>query len=159
MTAVVAAVDGFLRDETRAWADRHAADVNWLPPGDTQAYWRLLAAEWHTPGDLLLIEHDVLPAPGVTEAMAACTRPWCSSPFRIANGWLPDGLGCVRLAARLKERHPDLMQRLGEMGGDGLPPKDWRRLDVRLSQLLRSLGYRPHLHRRSLHLHDYAVRP
>lgn len=156
MTAVVAAVEGFLKDETRAWADRHAADVAWLDR-DTEAYWRMLDREWRTPGDLTLVEHDVLPAPGVTGAMESCPRPWCSSPYRIENGqWLPDGLGCVKLAARLKERHPDLMARLGEMTGDGLPPKDWRRLDVRLSQLLRSLGYRPHAHRRSAHLHDYS---
>jgi hypothetical protein len=153
---VIPAVEGFLRDETRAWAEAHGAKVCWLDR-DTDAYWRCLAAEWPVPGDLLLIEHDMLPAPGVTAQMESCPRPWCSSPFMIENGtWLPDGLGCVKLAGRLKGRHPDLMAALGEMTGDGLPPKDWRRLDVRLSQLLRSHGYRPHLHRRSVHLHDYS---
>ena len=155
MTAVIPAVDGFLKPETRSWADRHGADVTWLDR-DTEAYWRFLAAEWATPGDLLVVEHDILPAPGVTARMESCPRPWCSSPYRIENGLLPDGLGCVKLAGRLKERHRDLMERLGEMTGDGLPSKDWRRLDVRLSQLLRSLGYRPHAHRRSVHLHDYT---
>lgn len=156
MAPVVAAVQGFLKDETRAWADRHGADVTWLDRDD-HAYWRFLDAGWRTPGDLLLIEHDMLPAPGVTTAMSACPRPWCTSPYQIGTGpWLLDGLGCAKLAGRLKDRHPDLTERLGEMTGDGLPPKDWRRLDVRLSQLLRSLGYRPHQHRRSLHLHDYG---
>ena len=42
MTAVVAAVEGFLKPETRAWADRHAADVAWLDR-DAEAYWRLSA--------------------------------------------------------------------------------------------------------------------
>lgn len=159
MTAVVPAVEGFLREETRAWVAVEGARVAWLER-DAEAYWRFLRGEWLAEdGDLLVVEHDVVPAPGVTGSMAACPRPWCSSPYRIANGWLPDGLGCVRLAGRLKERHPDLMERLGEMTGDGLPPKDWRRLDVRLSQLLKSLGYRPHLHKRSLHLHDYAAVP
>lgn len=156
MTVVVPAVEGFLKEETRAWAAGHRAEVIWLRPGDTASYWHLLRERWTEPGDLLVVEHDMIPAPGVTDDMEACRRPWCSSPYQIAGGtWLPDGLGCVKLAGRLKERHPDLMDRLGETGGDGLPPKDWRRLDVRLSQLLRSLGYRPHLHRRSLHLHDY----
>lgn len=159
MTAVVPAVEGFLKPETRSWADRHGADIAWLDR-DTEAYWRFLDAEWRAPGDLLVIEHDMIPAPGVTSAMLSCPRPWCSSQYQIANGtWLPDGLGCVKLAGRLKERHPGLMQQLGAMTGDGLPPKDWRRLDVRLSQLLRSLGYRPHLHRRSVHLHDYGDLP
>jgi hypothetical protein len=156
MNAFVPAVDGFLRPETRAWAEQHGAEVVWLRPGDPEAYWRFLHERWGLPGDLLIVEHDMEPAEGATAAMLACPRPWCSSPYRIENGqWLTDGLGCIRLAARLKTRHPDLMDRLGEMTGDGLPPKDWRRLDVRLAQLLRSLGYRPHTHRRSVHLHDY----
>lgn len=158
MTAVVPAAPGFLRDETRAWADRNAADITWLDP-DPESYWRLLAAEWATPGDLLIVEHDMLPAPGVTEAMTACLRPWCCSPYRIAHSWLDEGLGCVKLAARLKDRHPDLMARLGEVTGDGLPARDWHRLDVRLARLLRDLGYAPHRHRRSVHLHDYQARP
>lgn len=159
VTAVVAAVPGFLRDETRAWADLHAADITWLSR-DNEAYFRFLADEWCTvPGDLMLVEHDIVPAPGVTAQMESCPRPWCTSPFKIAHSWLPDGLGCVKLAARLKERHPDLMDRLGEMSGDGLPPRDWHRLDTRLASLLRGLGYRPHAHRRSLHLHDYGTRP
>jgi hypothetical protein len=147
-----------LDERTRAWAEANGARIAWLDP-DPEAYWRLLTAEWAAPGDLLLVEHDVEPADGVTEAMTACPRPWCSSPYRIAHSWLAEGLGCVRLAARLKARHPDLMARLGEVTGDGLPPRDWHRLDTRLSRLLREAGYRPHTHRRSLHLHDYEKRP
>jgi hypothetical protein len=158
VTPVVAAIPGMLHDQTRQWAEQHGARVAWLER-DSHAYWRLLHAEWTAPGDLLLIEHDMLPDGGVTDAMGACRRPWCTSPYRIAHSWLPDGLGCVKLAGRLKDRHPDLMDRLGEIADDGMPPKNWRRLDTRLSRLLRDLGYRPHCHRRSLHLHDYGWRP
>jgi hypothetical protein len=156
--AVVAAVSGMLHERTRAWADAHGARVAWLE-ADAEAYWRLLADEWAAPGDLLLVEHDIEPAPDVTAAMVACPRPWCSSPYRIAHSWLAEGLGCVKFSARLKARHPDLMTRLGEITGDGLPKRDWHRLDVRLARLLRGLGYTPHTHRRSLHLHDYGARP
>jgi hypothetical protein len=158
MPPVVAAVPGMLHERTRAWADAHGARVAWLA-ADAEAYWRLLADEWAASGDLVLVEHDIEPAPDVTAAMAACPRPWCGSPYRIAHCWLNEGLGCVKLSARLKARHPDLMTRLGEITGDGLPERDWHRLDVRLARLLRHLGYTPHTHRRSLHLHDYGARP
>lgn len=154
MGAVVAAAPGMLRDETRRWADAHDAWVCELE-ADAESYWRLLAREWNRPGDLALVEHDMVPAAGVTDAMAACPRPWCTSPYRIENSWLGEGLGCVKLAARLKTRHSDLMLRLGEIADDGSPAKDWHRLDTRLARLLRDRGYRPHTHRRSRHLHDY----
>lgn len=155
---VVAAAPGMLHNRTRAWAEQNGARIAHLEP-DPEAYWRLLEDEWRQPGDLILIEHDMLPAEGVTDAMATCRRSWCTSPYRIAHTWLDEGLGCVKLSARLKRRHPDLMHRLGEITGDGLPPKDWHRLDVRLARLLRDCGYAPHTHRRSIHLHDYGARP
>lgn len=157
-TPVIAAIPGMLQDATAAWAEKHGARLAWLEP-DPEAYWRLLAGQWTEPGDLILIEHDIVPADGVTDAMAACGRPWCTSPYRIAHSYLTEGLGCVKLAARLKHRHPDLMHRLGQVTGDGLPAKDWHRLDVRLAALLRGLGYAPHAHRRSTHLHDYRAQP
>jgi len=155
--AIVAAAPGMLHEATRRWAQAEGARICQLD-ADVEAYWRLLAAEWDRPGDLILIEHDMLPADGVTAAMGACARPWCTSPYRIEHTWLQDGLGCVKLAGRLKTRHPGLMGRLGDVDGDGSPAKDWHRLDTRLSQLLRTLGYRPHVHKRSLHLHDYDRR-
>lgn len=158
MPALVSAAPGMLHERTRAWAEQCGARIAWLDP-DAESYWRFLDEQWRQPGDLLLIEHDMLPAPGITESMTACPRPWCSSPYRIAHSWLTEGLGCVKLAARLKTRHPDLMTRLGQITGDGLPAKDWHRLDTRLAALLRGHGYAPHPHRRSVHLHDYGVRP
>jgi hypothetical protein len=146
-----------LHEQTRQWAVSYGARICHLET-DAEAYWRLLAQEWDAAGDMLLIEHDMLPADGVTDAMTDCRRPWCTSAYRIEHSWLADGLGCVKLAGRLKVRHPDLMIRLGEIAGDGLPAKDWHRLDTRLSRLLRDLGYRPHVHRRSQHLHDYRRR-
>lgn len=157
MAAVVAAAPGMLQEATCAWAERHNARIVYLD-ADSESYYRMLSEEWRQPGDLLLVEHDIVPADGVTDNMTACPRPWCSSPYRIAHTWLDEGLGCIKLAARLKQRHPDLMQRLGEIAGDGLPAKDWHRLDVRLARLLRNHGYAPHAHRRSLHLHDYGAR-
>lgn len=140
---------------TARWAQQHSARLFPLDPQDMEAYWRLLLVLWTVPGDLLVVEHDMIPAKGVTEAMTACKRPWCVSPYPVASTVVHESLGCTRFAARLKVRHPELMAALGKIGGDGLPAKDWRRLDVRLAALLRAYGYRAHQHRKSTHLHEY----
>lgn len=158
LAALVPYVSGMLHEQTRQWAKASGARLEELAT-DNEAYFRLLAAEWEAPGPLVVVEEDMLPAPGVTVAMLTCRRPWCVSSYRIAHSWLTEGLGCVKLAARLKTRHPDLMARLGQITGDGLPAKDWHRLDTRLAALLRGHGYAPHPHRRSVHLHDYGARP
>lgn len=160
MTVVVAAVPGMLEEPTRVWAAEHDARVEWLTPGDGSAYYRLFAAEWAAPGDLLIVEHDMLPAPGVTDAMLDCRRPWCVSPYQIANGhWLTEGLGCTKFGERVKTRYPSLAGILGGMSEGGVPARDWHRMDVRVARLMNDLGYRPHQHRRSQHLHDYTKRP
>lgn len=172
-------VDGMLHERTRDWwkAPRTSNDqLVWtvtLDATDDVAYWRWLVEEWTvtepdaferytvpvTP-DLLIVEQDMVPAPGVVDRMLDCPRPWCSSPYRIGSGiWLDEGLGCTKFAVRLKTRHPDLMQRVGDLDDDGQPAKTWRRLDTRIARLLRDLGYAPHRHARSEHLHDYARRP
>lgn len=132
-----------------------------LDPDDPAAYWRLLADIWEglpPKSNLTIVEQDIVPAPHVIAGMYYCRRPWCVSPYPITEQQVlaRESLGCTKFAARLHQRHPDLMRRLGEMDGDGLPAKDWRRLDVRLAKLLRSLGYAPHQHRRSQHMHDYT---
>lgn len=179
MTILVPYVEGMLHERTRAWwaeprsHEEQRPELADLPVSDDTAYWRLLAAYWRvtepiqhdlyeapTTPDLVVVEQDIVPAPGVVERMLACPRPWCASPYPISGGHLLDtGLGCTKFAARLKSRHLDFMDRVGLIDDDGLPAKNWRRLDVRIARTLRELGYRPHRHARSEHLHDYRARP
>jgi len=159
MPVIVPYVAEKLRPETKAWAEANHAQLIEIDVGDEIGYWRLLAEQWLAPGDLIIVEHDMLPAAGVTVEMEDCRRPWCSSPYPIGAGVathiLTRGLGVVKFAARLKDRHPDLLARVGEAGVDGVPLKHCWRLDTRLTDRLDLLGYRPHTHRRSQHLHDY----
>lgn len=172
-------VNGMLHERTRVWwesprtCDDQLAWLVELDAADDTAYWRWLADEWSvtepdlferytvpvTP-DLVIVEQDMVPAASVVDQMLKCARPWCVSPYQISSGmWLDEGLGCTKFAARLKTRHPDLMERVGEIDDDGQPAKTWRRLDTRIARLLRQLGYAPHRHARSEHLHDYGTRP
>jgi hypothetical protein len=145
-----------LRSETAIWARHHGATLVELDREDWTAYWRLLAHHWRAPGDLLLVEQDILPAPGVTTDMLACDHLWCSSPYWSVNRWLPDGLGCARFSEALKRSLPDALVHVGRMhDGDGAQGVWWL-LDHRLSGYLRSAGHEPHEHERSTHLHEYG---
>lgn len=179
VTILIPYVLGMLHDRTRAWwesprrGDEQLPCLAELPAGDDTAYWQLLADYWpetdpvqHDPyeapdvPDLVIVEQDIVPAPGVVEAMLGCDRPWCVSPYPIAHGRLLDeGLGCTKLGVQLKVQHPDLMERVGRIDDDGMPARDWHRLDTRIAHVLRELGYAPHRHGPSEHLHDYARRP
>lgn len=129
-----------------------------LDPADMSAYWRLLAACWRQPGELLIVEHDIGVAAGTLASFDACPEPWCAFGYAI-DGSVAACLGCVRFSASLKAAEPDLLEEVGEVGNDGLPAKDWRRLDVRILDALRKRGYQQHRHLPNVkHYHRYAAR-
>lgn len=128
-----------------------------LDPGDSEAYWRLLARLWREPGDLLLVEHDVGIRAGVVESLAECREPWCGFPTPIGKQLLIC-LGCTRFTAALKAAEPGLLDAVGEDSGGGLPARIWQRLDVRVADELRRRGYTVHEHSPSVaHYHRYPA--
>lgn len=160
MTVLLPYTPDRLAERTSEWAysrgDVYAVDV----AGADDAYFNVLAAQWQEPGDLLIVEHDMLPADGCVDEMLACRWPWCSAPYEVANHQrITDGLGVTKFSATLKQLRPQLMDEVGAICDDGLPAKNWRRLDTRISRVLRGAGYRPHLHAPAVHLHDYQARP
>jgi hypothetical protein len=147
-----------LHPATARLANRHAPGHRRvkLDPADMSAYWRLLAACWREPGELTVIEHDIGIGPEVIPGFAACPEPFCGHPYRVGRQLLMC-LGCTRFSAKLKADHPDVLDVVGEVGNDGLPAKDWRRLDVRILDELRKRGYRQHWHERPVkHYHKYG---
>lgn len=128
-----------------------------LDPADMTAYWRLLAAAWREPGDLVVIEHDIGIHAGVIPGFAACPEPFCGHEYPLHLGVMRACLGCTRFTAALKEAEPDLLEAVGEVTGDGLPAKDWRRLDVRIGDELKRRGYAMHVHEPAVrHYHRYG---
>jgi hypothetical protein len=73
-----------LHFETAAWAANHGAHMRDVS-GDDTAYHAALCDWWAEPGDLLLVEHDMLPAGGVVEEMLNCPEAWCSSPYLLSQ--------------------------------------------------------------------------
>lgn len=126
-----------------------------IDPADSEAYWRLLADQWHEPGDLLIVEQDVGIHADVVESLAACPEPWCGFPYPIGAQLLVC-LGCTRFTAELKAAEPDLLEAVGQDGTGGLPARAWQRLDVRILDHLRERGYRQHEHHPAVkHYHRY----
>lgn len=160
MTVLLPYTPDRLEQRTSEWAYERGDVLAVNVSGADDAYYRLLVAQWREPGDLLVVEHDMLPADGSVDEMLACRWGWCTAPYNIANGQqITDGLGVAKFSATLKALRPQLMDEVGALADDGLPPRDWRRLDTRISRILRAAGHQPHLHAPALHLHDYQSRP
>jgi len=151
-------VAGRLSPSTAIWASTNDARMVELDDRP-EAYWEALCQWWHEPGDLVIVEHDVLPADGVVEEMLACPSEWCVSPYSLT---FPEGevswawvLGCTKFSEGARRRHPDAAELSGLQGKHEVdPPYVWWRLDVRLSCALARVGTLPHAHRQSRHLHS-----
>lgn len=153
-------VDGRLKVETAKWA--FANQGRPVPLSDRDdSYYEALVGWWEQPGDLVIVEQDVVPAEGVVDEMLSCEFEWCSSPIWIDQGHLLYGwgLGCVKFSQDLRFRHSDLAVKAGQPGPfDPEPPRAWWTLDVRLGALLARRGYLPHGHAESVHLHPQTAK-
>lgn len=153
-----------LHPQAEAALDRFAPEAERFFLGRTSdAYWRLLADLWATGEGFLIVEQDIELVEGVVEGLAACPQWWCLHPYP-GGGWATGGdpllyqsLGCTRFSSDLLRAEPDLMSEVGSVS-EGLPAKDWRRLDVTIGPRLNWRGYQPHVHWPAvIHHHDYPV--
>jgi hypothetical protein len=132
-----------------------------IGPGLDAYYW-WWADQWYRSEfagqSLTIIEQDIVVGPEVAPEFASCPEPWCVFPFPGPAGKMLDqSLGCVRWSAELIGEHPDLPDMVGRIDdGDGVGPRDWRRLDVRIAKTLTDRGYTPHQHGPAVaHRHHY----
>lgn len=160
---VVPHTRGGLRFGTAQWMARNA-ELEPLPvfiqSEFLDAYWINLKDWWAQPGDLVIVEQDMLPAPNVVQEMLKCDHDWCSSPYLIDKKlMINQGLGCVKFSERLRQAHPDMAEMAGEPSGEDEPHGVWWMLDNRLAHHLMKADYQVHEHEPSVHLHhDHAVR-
>lgn len=157
MRVVVPHVTGMLHPVAARSLNRHLPGHERvrLRSDEPDAHWRLLTALWATGDGFLVVEQDV----GVNATVPAgleCEHPWCVWPYRgPGRVMLTASLGCTRFSAALLAAEPDLLEAVGRIDGDGLPARDWRRLDVRLADTLRARGHAPHQHPPVAHYHRY----
>ena len=114
-----------------------------------RSYHDLLAKHWRE--GMIIVEQDIVAEPAVVDDLRACPHSWCVVPYRgPGNVWLDQSLGCTKLGGFPFEF------RL-ERDGDLFPIYDWRRLDVRVANLLTAYRVQRHVHGLSVrHLHTYT---
>jgi hypothetical protein len=114
---------------------------------------RLLSAADPASGELVVLGEiaHIVASKETIEDLRACPHKWCVIPYRGARGiWLDQSLGCTKLGAFSFEF------RL-ELDGHPFPLEDWRRLDVRIANLLRAHRIQRHVHGLSVeHRHIYT---
>ncbi len=76
------------------------ADVS----GDVTDYCATWARLWRAQEDFVMVEHDIVIAPGTIDAFAACPEPWCC----VSTGALGAAFQCNRFRRELIVAHPDL---------------------------------------------------
>ena len=130
-----------------------------LNPLDMEGYWRAVSAMWALGQTFAIVEQDVVPFPGALAELQVCPERWCTFRYAMQTGYHA-ALGCTKFAASLMAEFPLALERAGEIGhdigglrggpdDDGLPKRDWRRLDTRIDRVLRQeCGVEMHIHDR-----------
>ena len=128
---------------------------------DPLAYYRLVRELWEDGETFLLVEHDIEINSQALLQAEKCPCAWGISPYSGPGGFgdlLCKSLGFVRFRSKIMLAEPDVLGVVGSVrdGGLEVPPGDYRRLDVRLSQELVNRGYEPHVHASQVrHHHVY----
>jgi hypothetical protein len=140
---VVAYTTEGLQPETRALAESYGArfESTDTPTG----YWDLLERLWSEQRGFVLLEEDVLPAPGLIDEMWACPREWCSVPYEgEQQASLHASIALVKFSTQLLARVPDAMRRAIRL----CPERAWAVIDVGLAWrvLIDEENLRPHWH-------------
>lgn len=148
-------LDG-LRTETRdavmAWGGDYV--FHRLPDTDPYAYAHALIEWWRTPADLVVIEHDIVPTPGMIAGLLACPEPWCGHPYHVGDGRYTYGLGLCKIGRSILDRYPGLAE-IALRDHRGRPGQvHWRSVNEAIERQLTRYGHRLHRHSpAAAHLH------
>lgn len=153
-------VDGMLRAETVAALrdTRLMIDYVLIDPEDVGAYSQAFALRWNLGVDLVVIEQDMEPAPGMVAQLGACGKPWCSFPYYCGTATPAYGLGMCKFTAGLQSARPSLGEQAARDHRGLLYSRHWRGLNERIISLMEHFGHYAHLHPETVsHLHEYPV--
>ena len=104
---------------------------------DDEEYGRFLAENWQ--GEVIILEHDVVPWPGAIGGLRGCMHPWCVYRYPFGPGKLGWALGCLRVNPELVAAHPDLPELWQGIA--------WNQLDAKVVSALTSVSVGdPHFH-------------
>lgn len=153
---VIPHVTGMLRPATLAAVEAvgrpYAAHP--LVIGDPYSYAWWFEKWWNIPGDLVIVEQDIVPAEGQIEAMLQCPGDWCSANYHVGGGRTTTGLGLAKISWRIKHAFPHAGQNAARDPRDPRRHLDWISLNEGVDRHLFRLGLRQCIHfPNPLHLH------
>ena len=125
-----------------------------LSERDPYAYGNWLAANWNTGGDLIVVEHDMVPTWMQARRMLTCEADWCGHPYHVGEGRYTTGLGFCKFSHNLQRRRPLAGERAARSTSTrgGLVP--WQGLNESIERVLTRWGERMHVHEGAIeHLH------
>ena len=147
---VVPYVPRFLRAETvAAVPGAHYVDVS----GDHQAYWRLLRDLWDGGETVVIVEHDIVPAPGMVLGLFDCPSQWCAHEYRM-DDIIATAFGLVKFGSDMLLGTSNLISGILDQH------RVWSGLDSMVIAELHRRGYSEHVHQPPVrHLHEPAPLP
>lgn len=117
-----------------------------LDPKVSDAYYYLLAGLWAEGVAFVVVEQDIEIFDDTLVGFASCPHLWCLHAYAGPGDVVLDqALGCTRFSSALLAEIPDALSSVHDFS-DGLPPRDWRRVDTLLAWKLRMAGHEPHIH-------------
>lgn len=144
---VVPFVPRFLRNETvQAVPKARFVDVS----SDHHAYWRLLCDLWDAGHAFVIVEHDIVPLPGMIQELWDCPSQWDAVPYRM-DDIVTTAFGLVAFGPSLLRGTGDLLERILD------EHRVWSGLDSIVIAELHRRGYTEHVHEPEVvHLHQPA---
>lgn len=153
---VVPYIDGMLRDETTAavmaWGGSYTFEQ--LDRTDPHAYAKALVSWWEFGLDLVVVEQDIVPAPGMIQGLLACPQPWCGHAYHVGEGRYAYGLGLCKFNSLLiAERPTAAMLAMRDMNGK-FNRIEWPSVNEAIERQVSRFGFTIHLHEPVVeHLH------
>lgn len=141
-------IAGMLRWETEeavsSWGGRYALYP--LERSDPYSYATLLESLWARGFDLVIVEHDIVPAPGMIKGLLDCEALWCSHYYHVGSAVYTTGLGLCKFSRTLQEQLPGAAQLAAAHPKTGGGRMDWTGLNESIERVLTRRAVVQHVH-------------
>ncbi len=117
-----------------------------LQAADPYAYAKFLAGAWNLGSDLMVIEHDMLPAATDIRELLACGELWCSVRYHVGNDQYVTGLGFCKFSAKLQRDLPLAAQHAAVHPAKAAGLMPWQGLNEAIERAISRRGVLIHVH-------------
>lgn len=132
------------QDAVMSWGGPYTFHI--LAAGDPYAYARAFMDWWETHLDLVVVEHDIVPAPGMIEGLLTCPEPWCGHAYHVGQGRYTTGLGLCKISRSVMDTHPGLGMLAMRDHRGRVARIEWPGVNEALDRQMIRYGYRMHVH-------------